>query len=337
MSEMQHPDSEPATLEFLSKQLWSHEKRSEHRYQELCDKIETPTERGGKMGMDNLSDKINVNVGEQDGGGAAGLLPMAMMAMNRGGNYGGAGLAAGAGLVGGIVLGSVLGGGRRGGLFGGGDDAGNGNGAETRLQTNADTLAILGGLNRVNDQVTAVGSTASINLLQQTNEIQALASAAALANANGFAQTKDAITNTGTVLFGAINQVNSNVLEQGCQTRAAIAASTTAILSRIDQSEIQELRRRAETAEHSIQVNALASKVEVNQTVTTTAAATAQQAQLQFQLQSIGQGMGTLNNALAGVLQVAHATNNNVIAGNTGAVTTGAQTSTASPTNVSTL
>lgn len=320
-------------------ELAEHEQASQARYESLSDQHASlehkldevlTTKEEYKMGMaDNLMDKINVNVGGESGGGAAGMLPLAMAAMNnRDGRDG----------LGGPLLGAAIGGfvgaavGRnRGGLFGGDGDGGNG-GAETRLQTNADTLAILAATNRVGDTVAAVGATNTINLLQQTNEIQQLASANAALIAAGTAATERSVTNTGTVLLQVLNNINQNISEQGCKSREVTQAGTTAVLQAISAAEINELRRRAETAERSIEVNALRSQVEVNQTVTTTQAQAQGQFQVQAQFQDIGNTLRQLCGSIALVHQEARSTNANIIAGNAGAVTTGAQTST--PTNV---
>lgn len=224
----------------------------------------------------------------------------------------------GAGLVGGL-LGGVLFGGRRGGIFGN-DGDGNGN-AETRLQSNADTLAILGAINTAKDATTSGFGTTALALSQ------------------GFAGTKDAVQASTYLLSTAISNVNQNVSEQGCATRTAIQndgdKTRTLLVARFQQedatkiaaqaAEIIELknegRRNAEHAELKLQI-----------TNTNTAVAAQQQGQQQFQIQDIQRQLGFLASGLNTVLQVAHATNTNVIAGNSGAVVTGPQT--ANPTNV---
>lgn len=237
----------------------------------------------------------------------------------------------GAGLVGGLIGGALFGG-RRGGLFGNGGDCDGGGGAENRIDSTVFNTAVLTKLGSIEAAIPLASAQTENVILQQTNQITNLASQAQLANAAGFAATGDRIQNVGAIVLGALNNVNQNVLEQGCQTRAAVAASTTAILEKISADRIRELELRAERAERSIEVNALRSQVEVNQTVNTTTLQNQQQAQGQFQIQALAEELRACRRDIAFVHQEARATNNNVIAGNTGAVTTGAQTST--PTNV---
>lgn len=292
--------------------------------------INNKYEKEGGGGMDGLAPMAAIAaLGQRnEPGGVAALLP-ALVGMNRHDGLGGLG---GAAL--GFVAGAVLNGNRRGGgLFGGGgDDCGGGGGAETRLQSNADTLAILAATGRVGDAVAATGATNTINLLQQTNEIQQLASANAALITAGTAATERSVTNSATVVAQLVNNVNQNVLEQGCETRAAIAASTTAILSRIDRAEIDQLRHERDRFERGIEINQLRSAQEVSQTVTVTTNQLQAQQQGQAQLQAIINRLDRQDQALAFIHQEARSTNANIIAGNAGPVVTGAQTST--PTQV---
>lgn len=259
----------------------------------------------------------------QDGGMAA-LAPLAMM--NHGG-LGGGGFAAGAL---GFVAGAVLSGRGRGGLLGGDGGGDGGCGQAAFDQT------ILNGVNGLTAAVPTVG-------LQTQIAINGSIGALALGTQQGLSNVKDAVQNIGGVNLAATGGVkdavqsafailNQNILEQGCQNRAVTLAATTQILQKLDQNTIDDLRERTARAERSIEVNALASRVEVNQTVNTTTLQNQQQAQGQFQIQALLDEVRACRREVAFVHQEARATNGNVIAGNTGAVTTGAQTST--PTNV---
>ncbi len=145
---------------------------------------------------------------------------------------------------------------------------------------------------------------------------------------------KDAVQTLGAFLARDLCDVKSTVMAQGCETRELVQATSTAILSRIDRGEIDALRHERDRAERSIEVNALRSTVEVNQTVNTTQAQAQGQFQVQAQFQDINSVLRRLCDDIDRVHQTARATNSNVIAGNTGAVVTGPQT--ANPTNVNT-
>jgi hypothetical protein len=116
--------------------------------------------------------------------------------------------------------------------------------------------------------------------------------------------------------------VQTTIRDDGDKTRALIIAQNDATLNRIiteQASAIIELRNERHVR---------GSGVEVTQTVNQLNAQNQAQAQQQQQFQVLS----SIAAQLAGLTQVAHATNQNVIAGNAGAVTTGAQT--ASPINV---
>lgn len=312
--------------------LPEHERHSEARAKHLEGVI---THHKGHKMSEGMSDKVDVHNhfkpghGGGDMGGLASLAPLLMGQRHDGFGMGGFG----AGLVGGLLGGVLFGGRGRGGLFGGGGDCDNGGGgAETRIESDIFGTAVLSKLGAIEASIPLASAQTENVILQQTNVITNLASQAQLANQMGFERTGDRIQGVGTALAVAISNVNQNVLEQACQTRAAIAASETAILSRIDRSEIDTLRHERDRFERSVEVNALRSQVEVNQTVTTTQSQAQAQQQQQLQFQDLNCRFNRLFDLVNIVHQEARATNNNVIAGNTGAVTTGAQTST--PTNV---
>jgi hypothetical protein len=286
------------------------------------------------------------------------MAPLALASlMHRSGNddgrrggygYGDCGLGAGAGGLAGAALGFVAGalvnGGRRGGgLFGGGDDCGNG-GAETRIEDTVFNTAVLSKLGSLEAIVPTSALQTQIAINQSIDQA-ALTTLGAISNVkdsvvgvkdsvqgatqflSGQIQAgKDAVQNLALYLTQQINTVNQNVSEQGCATRAEVGRTTTLILERINANTIAELQ--AELAEARHVGRGHASDLTVTQTVNQVQA----QAQQQQQTQAI---LGVLNGIACGLgnlTQIAHATNSNIIAGNTGAVTTAAQT--ASPTNV---
>lgn len=346
--------------------LPEHEAKSEARYGDVMAKLNELKER--KMEGIN-SDKVNINLGGGEGGtGGAGLAAVIAALGNR--NEGGdtAGLIAALGnrnndggmaamlpaLMAGqnnglnniwpIILLALLGRGGRGGLFGGGDDCGpvvSPGGVSPALAALLQTLTEGQGQLRADVPRVALETQAALQ--------QSLAQLA-LGTQQGFANTGDKVTNTGTALLAAIANskdttqngfalvardlcdVKSTVMAEGCATRELVQAGTTAVLSRIDRAEIDELRDSRNRFERQIEVNSLRSQVEVNQTVNTTTNQAQAQQQQQLQFQDINNRLGRLFDRVDIVHQEARATNSNVIAGNTGAVTTGAQTST--PTNV---
>lgn len=256
----------------------------------------------------------------------------------------------GAGLVGGVLGGLLF---NRRGFgdhdHGGGTDGGSG---ETRIIDNAANLAILAKLgnleaaipaNAMAVQAAVAASEANLvnTTLQQTISLKQDNTQLAIGIQNGFSNTKDAIQTGFTVTGAALCGINQNVSSQGCQTREAIATDgdrTRALLvarfqledaTRIQSqaAEIIELRnehrRSADSAELRLSINN-----------TNTAVAAQAQGQAQAQQQQQGFLLAEIARTVHGLVQVAHATNSNVIAGNTGAVVTGPQT--ANPTNVNT-
>jgi len=102
-----------------------------------------------------------------------------------------------------------------------------------------------------------------------------------------------------------------------------VQATSTAILQALAEAKLDNLKN--ELLELRGRSHARETEINVSQTVN--------QAQAQQQQQQILESrFGRLEHLISCVHQEARATNSNVIAGNTGAVTTGAQT--ANPTNV---
>ncbi len=338
----------PPTLESLSSQLHAHERRSQERYEELCDKL---TSKESNMGMDNISDKVNINVGGEGSGGGGGMAAIIAALGNR--NQGGDNAALIASMLGNrndndggmnsmwpILLLALLG--RGGGLLGGGADA-----AATAAGLSPGHAALL---QTLLEGQSALRAEVPTTALETQAAIQQQISALGLGTQQGFANVKDAVQATtavqlaatsgvkdavqtlGTFLARDLCDVKSTVMSQGCETRELVQATSTAILSRIDRQEIDTLRHERDRFERSVEVNALRSQVEVNQTVNTTQLQAQAQQQQQLQFQDIGNVLRRLNDRIDIVHQEQRSTNANIIAGNTGAVVTGPQTST--PTNV---
>jgi len=177
-------------------------------------------------------------------------------------------------------------------------------------------------LQMLNGLTSAVPQTA----LQTQNALQGALAQLALAGQQGFSGVKDTVQNLSLYLSNQLNNINQNVSDQGCQTREMVEAGTCRVINTIKDSTIANLQ--AELAEARSDGRARVNELSITQSVNQTQAQSQQQQQIQAILPLLNQlvfGMGNLT-------QIAHATNSNVIAGNSAAVTTGAQT--ANPTNV---
>jgi hypothetical protein len=289
------------------------------------------------------------------------------------GGWGAGGGGAAVGGVIGFVLGALLNSGGNGGIFGGGNrNDGTGNlVTTTELNTalnaqtaNSNTNAILQQLAAIavaipenegkvqlalaQSQI-ALSNQAAQGQLQAANNTYLLTNnvadarhqindnihAIALNDANQFAAVNSNIANVNTIAqqlaaglgLQAANNTSAiltAIRNDGDQTRALVTAFNDATLNRIittQANEIIELR-----SERTVRGNG----VEVSQVVNQVSAQNQAQAQAQAQFQLLS----GISAQLAGIHQIANATNQNIIAGNTGAVTTAAQT--ASPTNVNT-
>lgn len=297
-------------------------------------------------------DKININVGGERGGdgGSAAMIAALLNGRNQDG-----GIAALAPLLAGMnnnngginslwPLLLLLGRGRGGMLGGDGGDCGAvGSVAGLSPAQAAMLQTLLEGQSSLRAEVPTTA-------LQTQAEIQGALSSLALGTQQGFAGVKDAVQSSAGLLGTAIAAskdttqnafallsrdlaaVNQNVSAQGCETRETVMAAENRIISRLDQNTIDELRSRADRAERAIEINSLRSQVEVNQTVTTTQAQGQQQGQVQFQIQDVGNQLRRVCDLLVGVQQEQRSTNSVINAGNVGASTIGAQTST--PTQV---
>jgi hypothetical protein len=349
------PDPHDTGPPQLADMLREHEARSQKRYESLMEHVERRT--GGSGG-----NKLHESMVKSDGGnmselGTEGLglaalaalsqkgvgndmSPLALTAMmgpgRHGDGWGSHGLA-GAAL--GFVAGALVG--HRGGLFGGEDrgrdcGGGGGGGGGRETATVFDQVVLTG----VSDLKAAVPTTAlqtqiAINQAiagASLNELQAIANSKDTTQAVGavlgsaIASTKDSVQNLALFLSNQLNVVNQNVSEQGCATRNAVQDSTRQILERINANTIAELQAELAEARHGHRSKE--TEVNVSQVVSQLQNQAQQQQQQQAQF-------GALNGILCqlhGLTQLAHATNANIVAGNSGPVLTGAQT--ANPTNI---
>jgi hypothetical protein len=308
---------------------------------------ESTTTKGNKMGQ-----PVNVFATPADGSsGAAGMLPMAMMAgMNHGGLGSGMGAGLGAGLVGGVLGGLLFGRGGLGGFGNGIDGAVNGRAAAALDGT--DGMALMQAIGMVKDTVNSgtasvTGAITNGNMML-TNAVTSgdnmlnstIQNGFAMQNSNTLQQTI-MLTQQGYQTQMQLQQeicgVNQNVSAQGCMTRETVNADGAATRALITAQYEANLQRQLGVAEVALlEANRRRDHDAVIASITNTNTAVAAQAQgqAQQQQQQILSGISQLFPVLQGLTQIAHATNSNVVAGNTGATTIAAQT--ASPTNVNT-
>lgn len=252
---------------------------------------------GGGMGGLGTAAVIAAMGNRNETGGLAALAPALMGRHHDGFGMGGFG----AGLVGGVLGGALFGGrSRRGGIFGGDDDSGN-SGAETRIEDTVFNTATLSKLGAIEAAIPLAAANTESVILQQTNQINALAASAQLANANGFAGTKDVVQNLGLLLSQAICGINQNVSAQGCQTREAVqndGDKTRALLvARFSQEDATAINRlNAEVVELRSEGRRNADNAELRLSITNnnTAVAAQQQGQQQQQQQQQFQLLASL-------------------------------------------
>jgi hypothetical protein len=322
-------------MEYENITLPQHEAASEKRAEHVMAKIDD------SKGEHDMAQPVNVfTTPNGEGGSMASLAPMAMMAAMggpHGGLGGGLGAGLGAGLVGGLLGGLIFGGGR--GPWGGGGVVDNtlAVGRET-AQIAFDTVA-LQSLNGISAAIPAQAGSVKDAVLSAIAGLSSdVASGFAAQTSNSLQQTI-LLTQQASAIQAAtqaaINAANMNTSDQGSRTRETVVAdgaATRALLTNRwqleDATEINKLNAQVIELREEGRHRELGGKIEIQNT----AIAAQQQGQQQQQQQQLVATVNSLFPLLQGVLQVAHATNSNVIAGNTGAVTTGAQTST--PTNV---
>jgi hypothetical protein len=325
--------------------LPEHEQHSEQRAERVIEAIHQQCnpnyQEGNKMSDHEKMEVKNIFEGGRDGGGSlstmaaiaalgnrneSGNNSMWPMMMANSGGFGGGGF--GSGLVGGIIGGALFGGRRGGGgLFGGGEDCCD-NGVETRIEDTVFNTAVLSKLGNIEASIPLASAQTANVILQQTNALTNLSTQAQLASAAGFALTKDAVQGAAVLNLQATGNAADRVI-------SAISALSSKIdANRILQLEADLVSARLSDSEgrHARDVQALRTTVEVNNTANATQVQAQAQQQAQFQFQDLNNKFARLCDMVSLVHQEARATNANIIAGNTGAVTTGAQTST--PTNV---
>lgn len=281
----------------------------------------------------------------------------AMPALVAGGNND-SGLGMGGGLIGGLVLGSLMRNGglgfgndgfnnNRGGNWGGGEGCVTPSNLSAQLAGVTDTLqntsvmqtlgaiqgaiplaeansqlALAGAVGEIRSHIGAVENTLTAGQMTINQNVsnaiaQSLASQSAI---------KETVLTTGAANLQATANaqfaLSQAIAADGAQTRALIQSIETANTQRLlgeRQDEINELRNegRRRDDRHGIEIN-----MTNNQN----------QQQLQFQAQQ--QQIANLTSCLHGVSQLAQATNQQLIIGNTGTATGGSQT--ANPVNVRT-
>lgn len=243
----------------------------------------------------------------------------------RGFGFGGMG-DGGGGLGGGLLLGLLLG---RGGLGGfGNDNYNNRNHGDcvTNESLNQQTLG----------DIKAAIPLAEAQVQLAMAGLQASLSAQATSDTQYLAQGQTAIQLAQQAISAAlardIASVDTNVDRQSTAIQIAIANDGEKTRALITNNQIAELNQRLTVAQLENAENRAIQREQNNShnmTVTVNQAQAQQQLQAQRQEFTVNQLLACVN-GLAG--QVARATNSNVIVGNTGASTTGAQT--ANPTNV---
>lgn len=260
-----------------------------------------------------------------------------------GGGFGGGGI--GGGLLGGILAGALFGrdGFRRG-------DGGEGcvtpsqlSAALAGVQDTQMNTAVIQTLGAIQGAIPAAEGQVQLALAQAQGQLSNQIGQQSLAVAQGFGNTAQAISASQAAVIAVGESVKdavnangaANLLatkDAGAASLAAIAASTNQILTALKDQEITNLNRQLTVAElrnteDRAEARARTTEVNVTQTVNQN------QLQLQAQQQQQQQALllATLCDRLNG-LQNAVATNSNLIVGNTGATTTGAQT--ANPVNV---
>jgi hypothetical protein len=190
----------------------------------------------------------------------------------------------------------------------------------------------LNGLNNANSfagvQIGIANSTAATNaIVRETKDVVE----SNFANANLQAAQYQAATALGIANLGLQNAVQTGVIQtsirdDGDRTRSLIIAQNDATLNRLlttAQNEIIELKNDRTSRGHSRET-----ELNITQNVNQNNLQNQQQQQQQQQFLLLS----NLAQQIAGLTQIAKSTNSNIIAGNSGATVTGAQTST--PTNV---
>lgn len=280
---------------------------------------------------------------------SAGLI--AAMLAGRGNGGEGALGGAGGGFAG-AALGSLLLG--RGGLLGGVGNGVVGEGCVTPSQLTAalagvqDTqmnTAVLQTLGSIQGAIPLAEGQVQLALAGAVGEVRSHLGQVENGLVAGQATINKNVTDAIAASLASQNNINMNVMTMGqanlvatkdaqYANAVAVSNSTKEILAALNDQNTANLQRQLAVAETALLENRLIGRTresEINITNTNTAVAQQQQSQQQQQQQAI-----LLSNLchIVGGLQTAVATNSNMIIGNTGATTTGAQTS--NPVNVRT-
>lgn len=308
--------------------LAEHDHRSQARYHDLASRLDEMKEES------EMSEKVTVE----------NVLP-GMLGMGGSGVASGAGAGLGAGVVGGLLGGLLFGRNGLNGVEGGG-------GVVTPMQLTSGLASVIDS-NQNTTLLQSVGDVKAAVPLAEAQVQLAIAGSQAVIT-NGQAAINKGITDAIAASLASQNNINVNVLQQGSQTREAVASygvanltatkdaqfatvtavqnSTKEILAALNEQNTANLQRQLTVAEQALletRAESRARGTEVNVTQTVNQAQAQAQAQQQQQQQAIV--LDRLCTHVLG-LQTAVATNSNLIIGNTGATTTGAQT--ANPVNV---
>lgn len=295
--------------------LLDHEANSQSRYECLSEQLKEVREaceaKETDMGMDNISDKVNLNI--NPGGSEGGLSGLAALMMasrgddsqsniwasilpalmnQRDGGFGGNGIWP-------LLLLALLRG-NGGGLFGGTDGGGG-----CAVGTNV--------LDNLSDIRAAIPTAA----LENQNAILSAIGAQTLGNQQGFAGIKDSVQNTLFALSQAVAGINQNVSAQGCQTRETVKDDGEKTRALITTNQIADLQRQLGVAQAAAQEerhHARVKEVEVN--VTQQVNQQQQQAQFQAQQQELLRQFALLTGQVNVIgNQVARSTNDIVTVG----------------------
>lgn len=316
--------------------LKAHEAKSQWRYEELM-KLVTAQKGDKDMGMTDIMDKVNINVGGDGSGGLGGMAGLLGLLSNRNSDpnnlatlmaAGGGGGFGGGNNIWPILLLALLGR-DRGGLFGGG---GNDCGVPVDRISPAEAAILQNISQGVNGLTAAVPNSALETqnaLLEQTNQFTSLLNASTLFNSQNFASVKDSVQNTSAALLANANSNTNSIL-----------AAVQGVKDQASGYRISDLERQLTVAQLDERDARLARRfdgVEVNVAQTSTQIQAQGQAQQQAQVQGIVAGINHIIRELGENTQLSRATaaNTNFIVGNAGAATTGAQTATPTSTNVS--
>jgi len=193
--------------------------------------------------MTGMTDNVTVNATPD--AGASMMAPAMMAAMsNKGG--GGDGLFGGGGLISGLLLGTLL---RNGNLLGGDGAAG----AVSQPQANMSIMSTLGDIK----QAVAVGTAQmEASQAQQSSTLQAQMSSIAAATVAQISGVKDVVNQNAVAIMQMINQINTNITNDGEKTRALITSNYQDTLNRqLTEANNALIELRTEQRQRATEVN----------------------------------------------------------------------------------